>query len=89
MRAYVQLDSRQNPTIPCPKATTRSQSWVMGPQYVWYACSSLATDWPYCFRLSDFPHIMEWWGSKCRLWVRKLGFFTRDFRGHVWTPHRS
>ena len=24
------------------------------------------------FRFPNFPQIVEWWGSECRLWVRKL-----------------
>ena len=36
-------------------------------------------------RFSDFHRIMEWWGSKCRLWVRilaKIGVFrASDFKG--------
>jgi len=46
-------------------------------------------DWLHCFRFSDFPRIVEWWGSKCRLWVRKLAkknFAPQIFRGHLWTP---
>jgi len=56
---------------------------------VWYGRPSLAADWPYCFRFPDFPRIMERWGSKCQLWIRKLAkvfVCSSNFRGHVWTP---
>jgi len=73
-----------------PQGNNWSQPWVGGPHHVWYLHCSLATDWPYCFRFPNFPRIMEWWGSKCPLWVHKLAKIVflplKFFRGHICTP---
>jgi len=43
---------------PCPKGTTDLSRWQWDVRHIWYGRRILATDWPYCFRFSDFPRII-------------------------------
>jgi len=65
--------------IRCPKWTNDLSRGWRDPHRVWYGRPNLVTDWPYYYRFPDFPRIMEWLGSKCRLWVHNWGFSPSNF----------